>query len=88
MHAGGFRRCDGQAEAIETPVGLVPAPGALNLDGLDLAPAALEELLTVDAEQVAEELPQVKEHLAKFGDRLPQQVHAQLEALEQRLRQG
>src|SRR3954447_23206001 len=80
-----FRRCDGEAEAVETPAGLVPAPGALNVEGLDLAPAALEELLTVDAEQVKEELPQVHEHLAKFGDRLPEQVHAQLEALEERL---
>jgi phosphoenolpyruvate carboxykinase (GTP) len=80
-----FRRCDGEAEAVETPIGLVPAPGELNTDGLDLAPDALEELLTVDAEQVKEELPQVKEHLAKFGDRLPAQVRSQLEALEQRL---
>ena len=80
-----FRRCDGEAEAVETPVGLVPAPGAINLEGLDLAPEALEELLTVDPEQVKEELPQVQEHLAKFGDRLPPQVHAQLEALQARL---
>jgi len=80
-----FRRCDGEAEAVETPVGLVPAPGALNLEGLDLAPEALEELLTVDPAQVKEELPQVQEHLAKFGDRLPARVHAQLEALEARL---
>jgi phosphoenolpyruvate carboxykinase (GTP) len=80
-----FRRCDGEAEAVETPVGLVPAPGAINVEGLDLAPEALEELLTVDREQVKEELPQVQEHLAKFGDRLPAQVHAQLEALQARL---
>jgi phosphoenolpyruvate carboxykinase (GTP) len=80
-----FRRCDGEAEAVETPVGLVPAPGDLNVEGLELADAALEELLTVDPEQVREELPQVKEHLAKFGDRLPAQVRAQLEGLEQRL---
>jgi phosphoenolpyruvate carboxykinase (GTP) len=80
-----FRRCDGEAEAVETPVGLVPAPGAINVEGLDLAPEALEELLTVDPEQVKEELPQVQEHLAKFGDRLPAQVHAQLEALQARL---
>jgi phosphoenolpyruvate carboxykinase (GTP) len=80
-----FRRCDDAAEAVETPVGLVPAPGALDVEGLGLAPETLEELLTVDPEQVREELPQVKEHLAKFGDRLPAQIHAQLEALEQRL---
>jgi phosphoenolpyruvate carboxykinase (GTP) len=80
-----FRRCDGEAEAAETPVGLVPAPGALNVEGLDLAPEALAELLAVDVEQVRAELPQVHEHLARFGEHLPAAVRAQLEALEQRL---
>jgi phosphoenolpyruvate carboxykinase (GTP) len=80
-----FRRCDGEAEAAETAIGLVPAPGELNVEGLDLAPEALEELLAVDTEQVRQELPQVQEHLAKFGDRLPAPVRAQLEALEQRV---
>ena len=45
-----FRRCDGEGEAVETPIGLVPAEGDLNTDGLDLDPAALRELLTVDEE--------------------------------------
>jgi phosphoenolpyruvate carboxykinase (GTP) len=80
-----FRRCDGEADAVETAVGLVPAPGALNTEGLSLAPEALDELLNVDLDQVREELPQVKEHLARFGEHLPAPVHAQLEALEQRL---
>jgi phosphoenolpyruvate carboxykinase (GTP) len=80
-----FRRCEGKAEAIETPIGLVPAEGELNVEGLDIADGALEELLTVDAEQARAELDQVKEHLARFGDRLPQTVSEQLAALEQRL---
>jgi phosphoenolpyruvate carboxykinase (GTP) len=80
-----FRRCDGESGAVETPIGLVPAEGELNTEGLDLAPDALEELLTVDPAQVREELPQVKEHLARFGDRLPEQIRSQLAALEQRL---
>ena len=42
-------------------------------------------MLTVDAEQVKAQLPQVKEHLATFGDHLPDEVSAQLDALEQRL---
>ncbi len=45
----------------------------------------MEELLSVDTELVKEQLPQVKEHLAKFGDKLPAEISAQLEALEQRL---
>ena len=45
----------------------------------------MEELLSVDLDLVKEQLPQVKEHLAKFGDKLPAEVSAQLEALEARL---
>jgi phosphoenolpyruvate carboxykinase (GTP) len=80
-----FRRCDGEGEARETVIGLVPGEGDLNVDGLDLPPETLEELLTVDPKQVAEELPQVKEHLARFGDDLPGPLRAELEALERRL---
>ncbi len=80
-----FRRCDGEAEAIETPIGIVPAKGDLNLDGLDISDEALDQLLTVDPQQVKDELPQVEEHLAKFGDRLPAKIREQLETLKQRL---
>jgi phosphoenolpyruvate carboxykinase (GTP) len=80
-----FRRCDGEAEAVETPAGLVPAPGALDVRGLDLDEGALRELLTVDEDELRAELPQVREHLARFGDRLPAAVRAQMEALERRL---
>jgi phosphoenolpyruvate carboxykinase (GTP) len=80
-----FRRCDGGGEAVETPLGLVPAPGDLDTDGLDLAPERLAALLEVDADLVAEQLPQVEEHLAQFGDRLPDEIRAQLDALKQRL---
>jgi phosphoenolpyruvate carboxykinase (GTP) len=80
-----FRRCDGEGEAVETPIGLVPTPGDLNTDGLKIADGALETVLTVDPEAVKAELPQVEEHLAKFGDRLPAAVREQLEALRSRL---
>jgi phosphoenolpyruvate carboxykinase (GTP) len=80
-----FRRCDGEAGAAETPIGLVPELGALNTDGLDVSEDDMRFLLTVDEEAVKAELPQVREHLAKFGDRLPGAVQRQLEALEQRL---
>src|SRR4051794_24632978 len=80
-----FRRCDGEAEAEETPIGLVPAKGSLNVEGLDLSAEALEELLRVDADAVKAELVQVHEHFAKFGDNLPRELRAQLDALEERL---
>jgi phosphoenolpyruvate carboxykinase (GTP) len=80
-----FRRCQGKGEATETAIGLLPTPADLNTEGLDISDAALEELLTVDEDLYRQQLPQLKEHLAKFGDRLPAEVTAQLEALEQRL---
>jgi phosphoenolpyruvate carboxykinase (GTP) len=80
-----FRRCNGDAKVEETPLGYVPAEGDLNLEGLDIAPEKMKELLTVDEDVVRAELPQVKEHLARFGDRLPKEVSEHLAALEQRL---
>jgi phosphoenolpyruvate carboxykinase (GTP) len=80
-----FRRCEGAAEAVETPIGLLPAEGALNTEGLSISDEAMSELLSVDTELLREQLPQVREHLAKFGDKLPAEVTAQLKALEERL---
>ncbi len=80
-----FRRCNGESETVETPIGLVPAPGELNVDGLDLGAEELSELLAVDEEAMRHELPQVEEHLAKFGDRLPGEIREQFEALKKRL---
>src|SRR3954471_20668090 len=80
-----FRRCEGEGEAVETPVGLLPAEGEIDTEGLDISAEAMRELLSVDLDKVKEQLPQVKEHLAKFGEKLPPEVSAQLEALEQRL---
>jgi phosphoenolpyruvate carboxykinase (GTP) len=80
-----FRRCDGEGETVETPIGLVPAPGELDTDGLEISDEQLQALLTVDEGKLKAEIEQVKEHLAKFGDDLPAEVSAQLEKLEARL---
>jgi phosphoenolpyruvate carboxykinase (GTP) len=80
-----FRRCAGEGEAVETAIGLLPTPDDLNTDGLEISDAALSELLTVDEDLYRQAIPQIKEHLAKFGDKLPAEVSAQLDALEQRL---
>ena len=80
-----FRRCDGDAEVVETPIGLVPAAGSLNTDGLDISDEALAELTTVDEDKLREEMPQIEEHLAQFGERLPDAVRAQLDALKSKL---
>jgi phosphoenolpyruvate carboxykinase (GTP) len=80
-----FRRCNGEGEVQTTSLGYTPAEGDLNVEGLDLSAEDLHTLLTVDDEAVKAELPQLKEHLAKFGDRLPSELTSQLQALEQRL---
>jgi phosphoenolpyruvate carboxykinase (GTP) len=80
-----FRRCAGDADAHETSIGLVPAPGDLYTGGLDVPAEDLEAVLTVDDAALREQLPQVKEHLAQFGDRLPEELRAQFDALEERL---
>ena len=64
---------------------MVPAPGDLHLDGLEISSEALDELLTVDSEQVKAQLPQVEEFLSQFGDKLPGELSRQLEQLKQRL---
>ncbi len=80
-----FRRTNGEGSAEETPFGLVPPASDLDTAGLDIDAADLDELLHVDADALKAQLPQVKEHLAKFGDQLPAPIRAQLEDLEQRL---
>jgi phosphoenolpyruvate carboxykinase (GTP) len=80
-----FRRCEGEGETFETPLGLLPSIGDLDLQGLDISPDALDELLTVDDHAVRQQLPQIEEHLAKFGDSLPDEIRAQFNALKDRL---
>src|SRR5581483_4896502 len=79
------RRCEGEGETVETPIGLVPAEGELDTSGLELSREEMAELLRVDPGLVGEQLAQVKEHLARFGDRLPEELGEQLAALERRV---
>jgi phosphoenolpyruvate carboxykinase (GTP) len=80
-----FRRCDGQAEGRDSALGTVPTPDALDTHGLDLSAEDLEALLTVDPDELRQQLPQVREHLARFGEELPAPIRAQLDELETRL---
>jgi len=83
--AWAFRRCDDAAEAVDTPIGRLPSPDAIDTDGLDISDDVLRELLEVDPAEARTELASMREHLARFGDRLPDELHAQLEALDRRL---
>jgi phosphoenolpyruvate carboxykinase (GTP) len=77
-----FRRCDDEAEAVETPIGRLPADGSIETEGLDVSPQDMEELLRFDPEAWRAQLPQVRDHLAIFGDRLPEPLRRQLATLE------
>ncbi len=80
-----FERCDGTAQAVDTAVGKVPAEGALDTSGLNVAPETMSELTKVDTEGWKAELPLIKEHFATFGDKLPKALSDELSALEKRL---
>jgi len=81
-----FRRCDGAAEAADTPIGRVPTPGGLDTEGLAIGADDLAELLKVDPSEWLLEVEPIREFYAQFGEKLPAELRAQLDALEQRLR--
>ncbi len=78
-------RMEGQAAAVETPIGHVPAPGALDIEGLDMTPAAIEAALRVDVEEWKAEIPQIQEWFEKFGEQLPAVLWTELDGLKARL---
>ncbi|HEX3978009.1 MAG TPA: phosphoenolpyruvate carboxykinase (GTP) [Solirubrobacteraceae bacterium] len=82
-----FGRLTGEAKAEETVIGLVPPTGEGGIDttDLDVSTETMAELLEVDHEGWAAQLPQMKEHYAAFGDKLPAELAEQLRALERRL---
>ncbi len=80
-----FDRLEGDAEAVDTAIGRLPAPGALDTVGLGLTDAQLKMLTTVDAEVWTEEASLIPAFFEKFGDRLPARLWAEHEALTKRL---
>ncbi len=80
-----FERCAGRGEPVETPIGYLPAPGAIGTEGLDIAEEDMIELLRVDRDEWRAELPSIVEYFAQYGDRLPPTISEQIEALRRRL---
>jgi phosphoenolpyruvate carboxykinase (GTP) len=78
-------RLDGTAGAVETPIGRVPTPHALDIRGLDVTPEDMAAALRVDPDEWRAELPQITEWFEKFGDKLPAVLWAELDALKARL---
>ncbi|HVE98683.1 MAG TPA: phosphoenolpyruvate carboxykinase (GTP) [Mycobacteriales bacterium] len=78
-------RIDGRADGVETAIGVLPAKGALDLDGLDVADADLDLLLSVDTEIWKQEAGLIPEFFEQFGSHLPQELRDEHAALVKRL---
>lgn len=80
-----FERCEGQAEAIDTPIGNLPTMDALDLDGLGLDDGTIAELLKVDVDGWLQELPLISEYYDQYGDKVPGALREQIAQLKAKL---
>jgi len=78
-------RIEGQVDAVETAIGHVPAPGSLDVEGLELTEEQIAKALEVDLEEWKAEIPQITEWFEKFGDTLPAVLWTELDGLKARL---
>ena len=78
-------RCENKVDARESAIGYLPYAKDINIDGLDIDEAVIEDLLTVDKDTWLKEVEGIKEFYAQFGDRLPAELAAELKSLEERL---
>jgi phosphoenolpyruvate carboxykinase (GTP) len=81
-----IRRVEGKADAVKTALGLAPAPGGLNLDGLDITDEQVTELFAINPETWQAEADLTEEYFAKFGDHLPPALTDELDQLRARLK--
>ena len=80
-----FERLNGSAVANKTAIGYLPDAGSLDISGLKVSSEDLEQLLTIDQAGWREAVPQIREHFAAFGDRLPAKLTVSLDSLESAL---
>ena len=76
-----IERCDGRADATKTPIGLVPKPGDIDIDGLDIDTQTVDALLDIDPETWRSEIDDIEAYFGTFGDRLPQGIRQQIERI-------
>lgn len=81
-----LKRAFHEVDAVDSPIGYLPHPEDIALDGLDLSRETLEQLLTVDPALWREEVAGIREFYAKFGDKLPKELSAELERLSGNLK--
>jgi phosphoenolpyruvate carboxykinase (GTP) len=80
-----FERTAGRGEAVATPIGNVPARGAIDTEGLEVSKEDMLELLRVDEAEWRDEVPLIRAFYASFAEHLPPALVDQVDALEQRL---
>ena len=83
-----FERCEGTGEAVETPIGNLPAMDALEFGDLDVDKTTMAELLRVDVDGWLAEIPLIEEYYARFGERLPARLREEVEQLRKRLQKA
>lgn len=79
-------RVSGTGKAVKTPIGMMPAKDAIDVDGLDVSEHDMEELLKVNNAEWLNEVESIRGHYAGYGEKLPKELAAQLIALEARLK--
>ncbi|GAA4284551.1 phosphoenolpyruvate carboxykinase (GTP) [Brevibacterium daeguense] len=80
-----FERVDGTTEAVETPLGMTPAEGALDLDGLDVTPEQLQKALAIKPQEWADEIESIEEWYEQLGDHVPEALRTEVDQLRRRL---
>jgi phosphoenolpyruvate carboxykinase (GTP) len=80
-----FNRCEGSADAIDTPIGLLQTLDGINFEGLNLSETDIATLLKVDIDGWRSELPLIEDYYRTFGDRVPQALYDELTQLKLRL---
>jgi phosphoenolpyruvate carboxykinase (GTP) len=80
-----LERVAGSADAVDTAIGRVPTPEAIDTTGLSVSDDTLAELLKVDNEAWRAEIPLIEEHFSFVGERLPGEMADELRELEKRL---
>jgi phosphoenolpyruvate carboxykinase (GTP) len=80
-----FERCAGRGQAVETPIGYLPAPGAIPTEGVEVTEAAMAELLKVDSGEWRAECESIAGYFQELGRRLPSELLDELDRLQNRL---
>ena len=80
-----LKRCEGNSEANEAPIGYLPKPEDINIEGLDLPVELLKSLLTIDSESWLEDVNNITEFYAKIGDTMPEELYEELKILTENL---